>query len=64
MVPRKFYFTMVLPWSAAISGHLEPQSSVATLQRHLWSNVCSKFHENKGILKPISQKCDMEVFFT
>ncbi len=37
---------------------------VATLQRHLWSNVSSKFHENRGILKPISRNRDMGVFFT
>ncbi len=37
---------------------------VATLQRHLWSNVCSKFHENRGILKPISRNRNMGVFFT
>ncbi len=37
---------------------------VATLQGHLWSNVCSKFHENRGILKPITRNPDMEVFFT
>ncbi len=36
----------------------------ATLQGHLWSNVCSKFHEKRGILKPISWNCDMGVFFT
>ncbi len=36
---------------------------VATLQRHLWSNVCSKFHENWCILKPILQNRDMWVFF-
>ncbi len=44
--------------------HLEHPAKVATLQRHLWSNVCSKFHENRGILKPISQNPDMGVFFT
>ncbi len=27
----------------------------ATLQGHLWSNVCSKFHEIRGILKPIHE---------
>ncbi len=37
---------------------------VATLQGNLWSNVCSKFHENRGILKPISRNHDMGVFFT
>ncbi len=39
-------------------------SLVATLQGHLWSIVCSKFHENRGILKPISQNRDMGVFFS
>ncbi len=30
---------------------------VATLQGHLWSKLCSKFHENRGILKlNITQK--------
>ncbi len=37
---------------------------VATLHRHLWSNVCSKFHEIMGILKPISRNRDIGVFFT
>ncbi len=37
---------------------------VANLQGHLWSNVCSKFHENRGILKHISRNRDMGVFFT
>ncbi len=37
---------------------------MATLQRHLWSNVCSQFHENMGILKLISRNRDMGVFFT
>ncbi len=37
---------------------------MATLQRHLWSIVCSKFHENRGILKLISRNRDMGVFFT
>ncbi len=36
---------------------------VATLEGHLWSNVSSKFHENSGILKPISRNRDMGVFF-
>ncbi len=35
---------------------------VATLQGHLWSNVCSKFYENRGILNPISQNGDMGFF--
>ncbi len=38
--------------------------AVATLQGHLWSKVCSKFHENRGILKPISRNRYMGVFFT
>ncbi len=40
------------------------KSPVTTLQRHLWTKVCFKFHENRGILKPISRNCDMGVFFT
>ncbi len=41
------------------------QTPVATLQVHSWSNVCSKFHENRGILKPISRNRDVcIVYFT
>ncbi len=42
----------------------QPGGQVATLQRHWWFNVCSKFHENRGILQPISRNRDMGVFFT
>ncbi len=35
---------------------------VASLQRHLWSYVCSKFHENRCILKSMSRNRDTGVF--
>ncbi len=38
-------------------------SPVVTLPGHLWSNVCSNFHVNRGILKPISRNHDVGVFF-
>ncbi len=37
---------------------------VATLQGYLWSNLCSKFHENRGILQPVSRNHDRGVFCT
>ncbi len=40
------------------------QTSVATLEGHLCSNVCSKFHKNRGIFKSILRNHDMGVFFT
>ncbi len=56
--------------SACSHTHLPPclpvcmyaSPPVVTLQRHLRSNVCSKFHENMGILKPISRNRDMWCF--
>ncbi len=47
-----------------VSKHLGDGGPVATLQGHLWSNVCSKFQQNRGILKAISQNREMGVFFT
>ncbi len=41
-----------------------PPSPVATLLEHLGSNVCSKFHKNRGILRSISQNHDMGLFHT
>ncbi len=37
---------------------------VVTLLEHLGSNMCSKFHKNMGMLKPIARNHDMGVFLT
>ncbi len=38
------------------------KTPMATLLKHLGSNVCSKFHKNRGILKPISLNHNMGLF--
>ncbi len=53
--------------SIPVIGQHSMDSEVATIAaflEHLGFNVCSKFHENRGILKPISQNRDMVVFLT
>ncbi len=37
---------------------------VVTLLEHLGSNICSIFHKNMGMLKPIARNHDMGVFLT
>ncbi len=46
--------TRVLACTPAWRLILPPPPPVATLLEHFRSNVCSKFHESWGILKPIS----------
>ncbi len=44
--------------------HLHLSDPVATLQRQLWSDVCTKFHENSGILTPLLHIHYLWLFFT
>ncbi len=65
MILSQVYFPGVRYYPKCLHSFADyVQCQVGTLHGHLWSNVCSKFNENRGILKPISRNRDMGLLFT
>ncbi len=52
-----------MKWNRIIENRIRISTLMATLLEHLGSNVSSKFHENRGILKPILRNRDMGVSY-